>query len=119
MVVTFWENKMTSVVFSEKALVEPVGEGVSRKILAYNETMMQVEVLFEKGGVGSVHTHPHTQVTYVLEGTFEFTIDGKPVVVKKGDTILFPPEIPHGAKCLEKGAVLDVFTPYRADFLKA
>jgi quercetin dioxygenase-like cupin family protein len=110
---------MNTVVFAKNAVVESVGEGVSRKILAYNETMMQVEVCFEKGGIGSVHTHPHTQVTYVLEGSFEFTIDGKPVVVNKGDTLLFPSHISHGAKCLEKGAVLDVFTPYRADFLKA
>lgn len=108
---------MDSVVFAKDVAVEAVGEGVSRKILIYNETIMQVEVRFEKGGVGSVHTHPHTQTTYVLEGSFEFTIDGNPVVVNKGDTILFLPDTPHGATCLEKGAVLDIFTPYRADFL--
>lgn len=109
---------MNTVVFAASADIESVGEGVRRKILAYNETMMQVEVMFEKGGVGAVHTHPHTQVTYVLEGSFEFSIDGKPVVVKKGDTLLFTPHTPHGTLCLEKGAVLDVFTPCREDFLK-
>ncbi|HPE92195.1 MULTISPECIES: cupin domain-containing protein [unclassified Sphaerochaeta] len=109
---------MNTVVFAEHATSESVGEGVSRKILAYNETMMQVEVMFEKGGIGSVHTHPHTQVTYVLEGSFEFTVAGKPVVVNKGDALLFAPNIPHGTVCLQKGAVLDVFTPCREDFLR-
>jgi len=109
---------MNTVVFAEHATSELVGEGVSRKILAYNETMMQVEVMFEKGGIGSVHTHPHTQVTYVLDGSFEFTVAGKPVVVNKGDALLFAPNIPHGTVCLQKGAVLDVFTPCREDFLR-
>lgn len=109
---------MNGVLFAKDAVVEIVGEGVRRKILSYNKDIMPVEVHFEKGGIGSVHAHPHTQVTYVLEGTFEFTLDGKPVIVKKGDTIVFAPEVKHGATCLEKGAVLDVFTPYREDFVK-
>ncbi len=109
---------MSTVLRSEEAKVESVGEGVSRKILAYNTSLMPVEVHFEKGGVGSVHSHVHTQLTYVLEGSFEFTIDGKPVRVSKGDTILFDPNVQHGTLCLEKGVLLDVFTPYREDFIK-
>nr|WP_321305674.1 cupin domain-containing protein [uncultured Sphaerochaeta sp.] len=96
---------------------EVVAEGVKRKILSYNETIMAVEVHFQTGGVGSVHSHPHTQLTYVLEGSFTFTIDGKPVEVSKGDTLVFEPNVKHGTTCLEKGLVLDVFTPYREDFV--
>lgn len=109
---------MNGVLFAKDAVEEKVGEGVSRKILSYDKNIMPVEVHFEKGGIGSVHAHPHTQLTYVLEGSFEFTLDGKPVTVGKGDTIVFTPEVKHGAVCLEKGVLLDVFTPYREDFVK-
>ncbi|MGE4584759.1 MAG: cupin domain-containing protein [Sphaerochaeta sp.] len=109
---------MEQVLFAKDAVMQQVGDGVSRKILAYNENIMPVEVHFEKGGVGSIHSHVHTQVTYVLEGAFEFTIDGKPVVVRKGDTLVFASNVKHGTTCLEKGAVLDVFTPYREDFVQ-
>ncbi|MGH0053436.1 MAG: cupin domain-containing protein [Sphaerochaetaceae bacterium] len=108
---------MDTVLFSQNAKLEDLGAGVTRKILLYNENIMPVEVHFEKGSIGTSHSHPHTQITYVLEGSFEFTIEGKPVVVHKGDTLLFPPHIEHGTTCLEKGTLLDVFTPYREDFI--
>jgi quercetin dioxygenase-like cupin family protein len=95
-----------------------LGGGVSRKILAYDENLMSVEVRFEKGAVGSMHTHPHTQISYVLEGKFEATINGETTVIAKGDTYITPPDAPHGVVCLEAGALLDIFTPMRADFLK-
>lgn len=95
----------------------PAGEGVTRRVLAYTEQVMTVEVTFETGGVGSIHTHPHAQNTYVLSGRFRFNIDGREVEVAAGDTIAFPPDIPHGTLCLEAGVLLDVFSPMRRDFL--
>ena len=102
---------------SEISLTE-LGGGVSRKILAYDESLMSVEVRFEKGAVGAVHTHPHVQISYVLEGRFEAVIDGESRIIEKGDTYITPPNAPHGVVCLEAGALLDIFTPMRADFLK-
>ena len=97
--------------------LKELGGGVSRKVLAYNEDLMSVEVRFEKGAVGTMHTHPHTQISYVLEGKFEATIDGETVVIAKGDTYITPPNAPHGVTCLEAGVLLDVFTPMRKDFV--
>ena len=98
--------------------IAELGGGVSRKILAYDESIMSVEVHFEKGAVGAMHTHPHTQISYVLEGAFEATIDGETKVIRKGDTYVTAPNAPHGVVCLEAGTLLDIFTPMRADFLK-
>ena len=94
-----------------------LGNGVSRKVLAYDEDLMSVEVRFEKGAVGAIHSHPHTQISYVLEGKFEATIDGKVEIISKGDTYITPPDAPHGVVCLEDGALLDIFTPMRKDFI--
>ena len=81
-------------------------------------SLMQVEVHFEEGAIGAMHSHPHSQLTYVLEGEFEFTIDGVKQIVKKGDTLYKTPNVVHGCVCLKKGVLLDTFNPYREDFLK-
>ena len=107
-----------NVVYHQDVPLQALGGGVSRRILAYNEQLMMVEVVFEQGGVGTFHTHPHVQCTYVQSGRFRFTLDGEEVEVGAGDSLCFPSGIPHGTLCLEKGVLLDVFTPMRADFLK-
>ena len=106
-----------NVVFHGDVDLKDLGGGVSRRVLAYNDQLMIVEVNIEAGGVGSVHTHPHLQSTYVRSGRFRFTIDGEDVEVGPGDTIAFPSNIPHGTLCLESGTLLDIFTPMREDFV--
>ena len=92
--------------------------GCARKVLSHNKDMMMVEVHFAEGSKGALHTHPHTQCTYVRSGLFEFTIDGENVIVGPGDSICCEPDVPHGTLCLEAGILIDCFTPAREDFLK-
>lgn len=105
-------------VYGAGCLAEPAGSGLSRKILAHGKDLMAVEVSFEEGAVGALHSHPHTQLTYVLEGAFEFDIGGVKNIVRRGDTLFKLPDVKHGCRCLEKGRLLDVFTPCREDLLK-
>ena len=102
----------------EGTLAQSGGEGVTRRILAYNEALMCVENTFETGAVGALHSHPHTQITYVVSGKFSFTIDGVTKTVTKGDTMLKTDGVVHGCTCLEAGVLLDIFTPMREDFVK-
>jgi quercetin dioxygenase-like cupin family protein len=95
-----------------------LGGGVRRKILSYDKNMMAVEVDFDKDAVGAMHSHPHTQISYVLEGKFEANINGEVRIIAKGDTYITPPDAPHGVVCLEAGTLLDIFTPMRVDFIK-
>jgi len=94
-----------------------LGGGVSRKILASGGKMMTVEVRFEKGAVGSPHSHPHEQIGYVLKGRFETTVGDEATILEMGDTYYVPPDVVHGVVALEDGMLLDVFTPQREDFL--
>ncbi|MGL6260029.1 cupin domain-containing protein [Vibrio sp. WXL210] len=104
-------------VHSKDIALEDLGEGISRKVLAHNDNMMAVEVHFETGAVGAMHTHPHEQLTYVLSGKFEFTIGDQTKVVEAGDTMYKEPNIEHGCVCLEAGVLIDNFTPMRKDFI--
>ena len=105
-------------VFNDDVALTELGGGVSRKILSWGEQLMSVEVRFEKGAVGAMHTHPHVQISYVLAGKFEATIGDEKRIIGVGDTYITDPDVPHGVVCLETGALLDIFTPHRADFLK-
>ncbi|MBR1535518.1 MAG: cupin domain-containing protein [Treponema sp.] len=105
-------------VFYKDIKAENAGKGVSRRVLAYSDDLMCVENTFEKGAIGSLHHHPHTQITYVVSGKFEFEIGGVKKIVTKGDTMLKMNDVVHGCVCLEDGILLDIFNPYRKDFVK-
>ena len=110
---------MSAFGLNEQIEREDLGGGVSRKILTYGGNVMMVEVTMKKGGVGSVHTHPHEQISYIAAGSFEFDVDGVKQVVKKGDSLYVASNIPHGTLSLEEGSIIvDVFCPIREDFLK-
>jgi quercetin dioxygenase-like cupin family protein len=99
------------------AELETVAPGLSRRVGAYNDNLMVVEVHFEAGVTAPLHHHIHEQITYVMSGKFEFTVGDETYVVVAGDSLYKQPNIEHGATCLEAGMLLDVFTPHRADFL--
>lgn len=96
---------------------ETVDKGVERKILGYDDQVMMVCVRFEKDAIGSLHHHFQRQITYVESGRFEVTIDGKKSILEKGDCFFVAPDLVHGVMALEKGTLVDVFTPARMDFL--
>ncbi len=102
----------------DRTEAESGGEGVEKRVLAYSKDLMVVENSFEKGAVGKLHHHPHTQITYVKSGVFEFTIGEEKRIVREGDTLLKTDGVEHGCVCLEAGQLLDIFTPYREDFVE-
>ena len=102
---------------SEASAWVELAPGNRRRVLIHTPELMQVEFGFDKGGVGAPHSHPHIQVSYVAEGRFEVTIDGKTEIVGTGGSFIVPSGLVHGVVALEAGRLVDVFTPMRADFL--
>ncbi|MEO7984123.1 MAG: cupin domain-containing protein [Bacteroidota bacterium] len=96
---------------------EITGPGMKRKIMSYDDRLMVVKVAFEKGAVGSLHQHHHTQITHVESGSFEVEIGGEKKVLNGGDAFYVPPNVLHGAVCREPGVLIDIFSPMREDFI--
>jgi quercetin dioxygenase-like cupin family protein len=96
---------------------EWAAEGVERRLVELGAQMMAVRVRFEEGAVGTVHHHPHEQLTVVSSGRFRFALGDQERVLQAGDTVFIPSGLPHGALALEPGELLDVFTPLRLDML--
>lgn len=97
---------------------EELGGGVKRKIMSYDDNVMMVKVAFETGGIGTLHSHYHTQMSYIESGVFKMTIGDKVNTLKAGDGYYIPPHVVHGALCLEAGVLIDMFTPMREDFVQ-
>lgn len=98
---------------------ESPSPGIQRQMYGYDNKVMMLKVKFEKGSVGALHEHHHSQVTYVESGAFEMTIGEEKKVLYKGDGYYVPPHVVHGCVCLEAGMLIDVFAPMREDFLHA
>ncbi len=67
----------------------------------------------EKGAVVSEHSHMNEQVMQVLEGQFEFTLNGKTKIYVPGDLVVIDPHVPHSGKALTVCKLMDVFSPTR------
>lgn len=81
------------------------------------EKVMLARVLLKKGAHVPLHHHHNEQVTYILEGALKFAVDGKEIVVRAGEVLCIPPDMPHEAWAVEDTVDLDVFTPPREDWL--
>jgi quercetin dioxygenase-like cupin family protein len=81
------------------------------------KSVMLARVLLKKGCIVPEHSHHNEQITYILEGALKFWIDGKEIVVKAGEVLTIPPDMPHKAEALVDTVDLDVFNPPRADWI--
>jgi quercetin dioxygenase-like cupin family protein len=79
--------------------------------------IMLARVLLKKGCVVPEHSHENEQVTYILEGALKFSIEGKEIVVREGEVLCIPSNMPHKAEAVEDTVDLDVFYPPRQDWL--
>jgi quercetin dioxygenase-like cupin family protein len=60
--------------------------------------VFQARVEFAPGASFPRHTHPGEEIIYVLEGTLEYEVAGKPVVLKAGDVLFVPTGTVHAAR---------------------
>lgn len=63
------------------------------------------------------HAHPHEQVTHLLEGEFELTINDVTCVMKAGGVAVIPSNARHSGKALTPCRILDAFYPLREDYM--
>jgi len=83
----------------------PAQEGIKRTDLQRHDLsvpgreVFQVRVEFAPGAAFPRHTHPGEEIIYVLEGTLQYDVEGKPpVTLKAGDVLFIPAGTIHAAK---------------------
>ena len=98
---------------------EKLKGGITRKLVT-GERMMIAHVYFKKGDDVPQHSHDNEQLTYVLSGALHFWLGAKgeqELVVRAGEVIVIPSNLPHRALALEDTLDVDVFCPPRQDWL--
>ena len=96
--------------------LEDLNPLLKRQFVVGQEIML-ARVLLDKGCIVPEHSHHNEQLTYIVEGALKFWIDGKEIVVRAGEVLCIPANMPHKAEALEYTVDLDVFTPPRADWI--
>ena len=98
---------------------EQVTDGISRRLVT-GERMMIAHVYLDKGSVVPTHSHENEQLTYILDGALKFWIgeNGEDeLIVRSGEVLHIPSNVPHKAEALEDTFDVDVFSPPRRDWL--
>jgi quercetin dioxygenase-like cupin family protein len=96
--------------------IEPMNPLLGRQLIVGHQVML-ARVLLKKGCIVPLHSHINEQLSYILEGALKFYIDGKEIVVRAGEVLTIPPNMPHKAEAMEDTVDLDIFNPPRADWM--
>ena len=95
---------------------EVMNPKLSRKVIS-GEKAMVAQVFLAKGSAVPTHQHESEQLAYIIEGALKFELEGKEVIVRAGEVLLIPSNVPHSAVALEDTLDLDIFSPIRTDWL--
>lgn len=95
----------------------PAFEGLTRKVMAFNDRLMLTEHVMEAGAIFPRHSHPHEQLAYLVSGHIRVRCGDDVFEARAGDSFVLRGGIEHEVHALERSVALDIFTPYREDYL--
>src|SRR3954453_21527508 len=98
---------------------EKVSAMLDRRLIT-GDRMMLAHVYLAKGCVVPKHSHANEQLTYILEGALHFWLgedQTEEVIVRAGEVLHIPSNLPHKALALEDTLDVDIFDPPREDWL--
>jgi quercetin dioxygenase-like cupin family protein len=95
---------------------EPMNPLLTRQFVS-GTNGMAARILLKQGCLVPEHSHPNEQIALILSGALEFTVQGEKIVVRAGELIVLPPNVPHSALALEDTEDIDFFAPPRQDWL--
>ncbi|MFQ5912317.1 MAG: cupin domain-containing protein [Nitrospinota bacterium] len=94
----------------------PISDHSSKRLLV-GKNLLGCIFRHQKGVQFAPHSHPHEQLTYVLEGSHRMRVGGEERILKRGEIAYVPPGVEHEVEMLEDNLLLEVYSPIREDFL--
>jgi len=89
---------------------------MTRRLL-WGDRLMASYIEFKAGAAVPVHRHENEQITYCISGVMRFTVDDREIVLRGGEVLLIPGNVPHGAEMPEDTIEMDFFSPPRQDWI--
>jgi len=93
-----------------------LGKGIRFKPI-FGRNLLFNYVFFEPNSEAPMHAHPEEQIGTVLEGEYEFEMNGEKRMIRPGDVYVVPANVPHAARSFALSCVaVDIFSPPRSGF---
>lgn len=84
--------------------------------LVHSETMTIAFWTVKKNAEVPEHAHMNEQIMHVMEGEFQFTLDGTTKIYHPGDIVVIAAHQKHSGKALTDCNLMDVFSPAREEY---
>ena len=101
----------------EKIEVEKLSNTITRQMLSGGHATV-ARIFLARGAYVPRHAHPSEQFSLILSGALKFIFDDAEVVVRAGEIVFIPSNVPHAAEALEDTVDLDIFSPRREDWIR-
>lgn len=95
---------------------EVLNDKIARRFVT-GEKVMVAQLFIAKDGLVPRHQHESEQVTMAMEGALAFDLGGKEIILRPGDVLVIPSNVPHSARAVADYFGLDIFSPIRMDWL--
>jgi quercetin dioxygenase-like cupin family protein len=96
---------------------DKLNDKLSRRMI-HTAAMTIARLRLAKGAVVPLHSHVNEQVTMLESGALRFEMNGGEFVLKPGDALVIPPNVPHLVEAMEDSTATDLFTPRREDWIR-
>lgn len=100
--------------------VETLNPLLTRQFITGEQAML-ARIDLKKGAVVPRHSHPNEQISWITEGALRFTLGeaggDRDVLVRAGEVLVIPGNLPHAAEAVEDTVDYDLFAPPRADWI--
>ncbi len=84
--------------------------------MIHTDTMTVAHWEIEANHLLPEHSHPQEQIVNMMEGEFELTVEGKPILMRPGDVFVIPGDVPHSGRPITHCRIIDVWHPARDDY---
>ncbi|PZU80659.1 MULTISPECIES: cupin domain-containing protein [unclassified Chryseobacterium] len=102
----------------KKLPTKPVNELLTRGMISGEQGTIGY-FTYKKGAVVPTHQHSNEQYSLITKGSVKVKILDKEYIVKAGDGIIIPLNVPHSFTALEDDTIdIDFFSPARKDWIE-
>jgi quercetin dioxygenase-like cupin family protein len=96
---------------------ESLSATISRQMI-FGESAMLARIVLSRGAIVPRHSHVNEQITWIISGALKLIFDDGERILRDGEVLLIPANVPHAAEALEDTVDIDVFAPPREDWIK-
>jgi quercetin dioxygenase-like cupin family protein len=96
---------------------EQLSPTFARQVI-HSDTMTVARVYLQKGCSVPEHSHHNEQISMMEQGSVKFVMGGQELVLRAGQILRIPPNVPHSAEALEDSIAVDLFSPPREDWIR-